>query len=415
VAASRFEKRAPTRLRFGMTMPASYRQLLIEESRLAAYQAANPADLPGELASPAWRRMSQAYLDRRDLDPVDRAGIAHWLIAVCLPDAVLDVVPQDLGADECQDPVAAVTQAARAIALFGSRGLSDRTRAAYACLTSRPAPTAVHVQSLASWGYILARHAADASAAPGLLDRATALLADITGKISEFEHGMLTTRLALRAVMHAERQGDFAAAAAQLKSAWDNLTALTPGDREDGLVLIESRRLRIDRRVEIAVRPATWLRKRRFARLRRSPCVKIHMRLARRESAAGEHEQALAQYLHAARLGPYGTASRAAAGRGGAQDGHDEFARAPTERAPRRAARRRHPRRALVAACLDAGDEPLAEVTSAPLRIRSGCMRTTGTTRCTSYFNSASRPRRACTPGCPAGRSRPPGGTSGPS
>lgn len=367
LAARRFEQRAPTRLRFGMTMPASYRQLLIDESRLVAYRAANPADLPGELASPAWRQMSQAYLERSGLDPVDRAGLAHWLVAVCLPQAVLDVVPSDLSPGECQDPVAAVIQAARAIALFGSEGLSERTRAAYASLTDRSAPTVVHVQSLAGWGYLLARHAADASAAPDLLERSWALLKDITGEISEFEHGILTTRLALRAVMGAERQGDFAAAQAQLKSAWEVMTALAPDDPEDGLVLIETRRRLIDRRVEIAVRlgDAQAEAEALAEGLALDPCcVKIHMQAAQARERAGDHEQAMAQYLHAARLGPYGTAfALLGAAQCARKTGHREFARVLAERAFRAAPRAAATRDALVAACLDADDEPLAEVT----------------------------------------------------
>ncbi len=367
LAARRFEQRSPTRLRFGMTMPASYRQLLIDESRLVAYRAANPAELPAELASPAWRRLSLAYANRHDLDPVDRAGLAHWLVAACFPAAVLDVVPQDLSASDCQDPVAAVIQSARAIALFGSAGLSEPTRAAYQCLVEAPVPTAVHVQALASWGYLLARHASDDSAAADLIDRAWELLGHVASEISEFEHGILTTRLTLRAVTQAERQGAFAAAQAQLTSAWDTMTGLAPADADDDLVLTETKRRLIDRRVEIAVRlgdeqaEADAL----TAGLALDPsCVKIWMQAAQASERAGDHEQALAYYVHAARLGPFGTAFALLRAAACARElGQAEFARVLTERAFRTAPRSATTRDALVAACVEQGDEPLALVT----------------------------------------------------
>src|SRR5260370_11298016 len=109
LAARRFEQRSPDRLRFGMTMPASYRQLLTDESRLAAYRVTNPAELPDHLASPAWQQMAQAYLKRSDLDAVDRAGLAQWLVAGCLPRAVLDVVSDGLRSRVCGRPIPAVT------------------------------------------------------------------------------------------------------------------------------------------------------------------------------------------------------------------------------------------------------------------------------------------------------------------
>ena len=47
--------------RFGMVMPASFRQLLIEESRLREYDVRRPTDLDPGLASPDWLTMAAAY------------------------------------------------------------------------------------------------------------------------------------------------------------------------------------------------------------------------------------------------------------------------------------------------------------------------------------------------------------------
>ncbi|HXP20399.1 MAG TPA: hypothetical protein VN840_12215 [Streptosporangiaceae bacterium] len=366
LAARRFSQHAPARLRFGMTMPASYRQLLADESRLEAYRVATPADLPDELASPAWRRMSQAYLGCADLDLAGRAGLAHWLVAACLLRSVLDVVPADLDVADCQDPVAAGLQAARAIALFGIEGLSDRTKAAYRRVVDQPAPTMTHVQALAGWGYILARHAGDAAAAPEFLDRAWKLLKDVAAEISDFEHGILTARLTLRSVMYLERQREFADATAQLTSARETVAALAPADADDELLLLEARRRLIDRRVEIAVRlgDADAEREAIGEGLALDPsCVKIHMQAAQERERAGDHERALAQYLHAARLGPHGTAfALLRAGECARAIGHAEFARVLDERAFRAAPRAAATRDALVAACEQAGDRPLAEV-----------------------------------------------------
>lgn len=367
LAARRFEQRAPGRLRFGMTMPSSYRRLLIEESRLAAYRVSNPADLPDQLAAPLWRRMAQAYLKRSDLDAIDRATLAQWLVAACLPEAVLDVVPEDFAARECADQVTAVTQAARAVALFGAEGLSDRTRAAYQPLVGNPASTTVHLLSLASWSYLLARHAADASQAPALLDQAWSILSAVKDEISGFEHGILTARLTVRGVMHAEREGDFAAAQASLNEAWHIVSALQPGDQDDELILAEARRRLIDRRLEIAVRlgDAQAEAQALTEGVELDPtCVKIHMQAAQAAERAGDHEQALASYLHASRLGPFGTAfALLRAAQSARRIGQAEFARVLTERAFRAAPRASATRDALLAACLDAGDEPLSEVT----------------------------------------------------
>lgn len=367
LAARRFEQREPGRLRFGMTMPASYRQLLTTESQLAAYQVKNPADLPAELASPAWQRMSQAYLAREELDPVDRAGLACWLVAACLHQAVLDVVPADYDPLACRDQVSAVTQASRAIALFAAEGLSSRTADAYRCLADNPAPTMAHVKSVAAWGYLLARHAGDDSAAPGLLRRATELLSDIAAEITAFEHAILSARLAVRAVMHDERQRNFADASARLADAWQLVSGLSAADADDDLVLLEARRRLIDRRVEIAVRLQDRDAEQEAIEqgLAIDPwCVKIHMQAGQAAERAGDAEQALAQYLHAARLGPHGTAFALLRAADCARAlGHAEFARVLNERAFRAAPRAAGTRDALVRACEAAGDQPLAEVT----------------------------------------------------
>ena len=77
LAASLYAAGDPQAPRFSMVMPASYRQLLIEESRLTAYRVATPADLPQELASPAWQDLARAYRDRDELDAAGRAGALH--------------------------------------------------------------------------------------------------------------------------------------------------------------------------------------------------------------------------------------------------------------------------------------------------------------------------------------------------
>ncbi|MCC9310313.1 hypothetical protein LN042_25135 [Kitasatospora sp. RB6PN24] len=367
LAARRFERRAPTALRFGMTMPASYRRLLVEESRLAAYRAARPTDLPEELASPAWRRMAAAHRRHTELDLVDRAGLAHWLVAACLPAAVFeDVLPADLDPADCQDPVAAGLQAARAVALFAAEGLSERTAAAYRPLVDRPSPTVAHVQALAGWGYLLARHAGDDSAAPLLLDRARGLLKEIEGELTTFEHTVLTARLALREVMAAERHQDFAGARALLATVRQEVAGLTAPDQDDELVLLETRRRLLDRSLEIAVRLADGPAEQEALAegLALDPWdVKIRMQAAQAHERVGEHEAALAGYLHAARLGPFGTAFALLRAAACARTlGHREFARVLDERAFRAAPRARATRDALLAACRQDGDQALAEL-----------------------------------------------------
>jgi hypothetical protein len=367
LAARRFDQRAPGRLRFGMTMPSSYRRLLIDESGLRRYDVADPAGLPESLASPAWRRLADAYRERAALDPVDRAGLAQWLVAVCLLPAVLEVVPDDLSPDTCADPAQAALQSARAIALFGSEGFSQRTNAAYRSLVDTPHPTITHVQSLAGWGYLLARHAGDGSAAPKFLAQARRLLADAAqDELTDFERGLLSVRLAVRQVMLSERDQDFDGATEGLSAAHEQLAALKPLDEDDELLLLESRRRLLDRRLEIAVR-------RRDADAERTAidegilldptCIKIRMQKAQADERAGEDEQALAGYLHAARLGPLGTAFallRAAECAG--RLGQGEFARVLRERAFRTAPRAQATREALIADCTAAGDDALADV-----------------------------------------------------
>ncbi|MGW6916932.1 hypothetical protein ACWGB8_24360 [Kitasatospora sp. NPDC054939] len=349
-----------------MTMPSSFRRLLVEESRLTAYRAAEPTDLPEELASPAWRRLAAAYRRHEELDPIDRAGLAHWLVATCLHSAVLRIAPADLDPAACRDAVTAGLQAARAVALFSTEGLSERTAAAYRPLVDHPAPTVAHVQAVAGWGYLLARHAGDDSAAPLLLARARDLLKALTDELTPFEHAVLTARLALREVMHAERQQDFTGARALLSDVRDAVADLTAPDPDDALVLLETRRRLLDRHLEMAVRLGDTATERAALAegLALDPTdVKIRMQAAQAHERAGDHEQALAGYLHAARLGPYGTAfALLRAARSARELGHTEFARVLDERAFRAAPRARATREALVDTCRRDGDEPLAEL-----------------------------------------------------
>ncbi len=376
LAARRYEQRAPAALRFGMTMPASYRLLLTEESRLRAYRALSPADLPDELASPAWRRMSQAYAGRAGLDLADRAGLAHWLVAVCLPAAVLEVIDADLPAADCRDPAAASLQFARATALFGLEGLTDRTVAAYRSLTDDPAPTTVHVRALAGWGYLVARHAGDASAAPALLDAARAMLGRIAPGLSGFEHAQHEFRLALRSAMHAGREGDLTGARQHLDAAGQALAGLSPDGQDEELLLLEARRQLLDRLVEIAARQGdTDTERAAIAEcLALDPtCVKIRMQAAQERERAADHERALAGYLHAARLGPFGTAFALLRAAACARElGHAEFGRVLTERAFRAAPRSAATADALAQACRQDGDEPLEQVTRLAARRDTG-------------------------------------------
>jgi tetratricopeptide (TPR) repeat protein len=364
LAARRFVQRQPAALRFGMTMPSSYRRLLFEESRLRRYDVRVPTDLAPDLRSENWRVLAGAFRRKSELDDIDRAGLAHWLIALCLPELVLEILPADIPEPDCADSVAAVAQLARATALFGMEGLSSRTMAAYRCLVDSPVPTVAHVQAVAGWGYLLARHAGDDSAAPHHFAVAGDLLKSLTAELTGFDHAILLARLMLREVMHAERRRDFDHATTLLRSASGLIANLAPATEDERELHTEMRRRLIDRRVDIAAR-----REDREAEalgiaegLELDPFdVKIHMQAAQAHERDGDHERALAGYLQTARLGPYGTAfALLGAVRCAKTLGHTEFARVLAERAFRSAPRSTKTRDALLAEC--AGDEPLIEV-----------------------------------------------------
>ncbi|TCO54314.1 tetratricopeptide repeat protein [Actinocrispum wychmicini] len=366
LAARRFEQRLPTALRYGMSMPASYRRLLTDESRLAAYRVRGPADLPRELASTNWRTLADAFDRKDDLDDVDRAGLAGWLIAVCLPESVLDIAPADLTEAKCGNPVVGTLQLARANALFAVEGLSERTASAYRQLIDNPVATVPQAQAVAAWGYLLSRHAQDDSASSMYFARAGELLKVLAGELTGFDHAVLLARLRLREVMAAERRRDFDLAWRLLGSASDIVSEASPVTSEDKAVRAEMWRRLIDRRVDIAVRrqdrEAEWQGIAEGLAL--DPYdVKIRMQAAQATERDGDDEKALAEYLLAARLGPYGTAfALLAAARSAQRLGHNEFARVLTERAFRTAPRSARTRDALVEICQSAGDEPMAEV-----------------------------------------------------
>jgi tetratricopeptide (TPR) repeat protein len=376
LAARRFEQRAPQAPRFGMVMPASFRQLLVEESRLTDYRVARPTDLPAALASPDWALLAEGFRDRGALDEVDRAGLALWLVAACLPDAVLDVAPSDADAGACADPLPALLQYARATALFQREGLSARTDAAFRPLVSAPRPTIAHVQAIAAWAYLTARHGADDSAALDQARQAARLLGVIAPTLPPFEQGIWRARLLLRESTYAERHRDLDAAWRLLGEASDASAQGAPATPEDGAVALEMRRRILDRRVEVAVRredgPAEEAAIAEGIAI--DPyCVKIRMQAAEAAERRGQLDDALAGFLLAARLGPYGTAFallRAAtcARRGG----RDEVARVLEERAFRAAPRSERTRAALEAACTAAGDDALADVVRRAAGARSG-------------------------------------------
>ncbi|MCZ4121083.1 tetratricopeptide repeat protein [Streptomyces sp. H39-S7] len=366
LAARRFDQRAATALRFGMNMPAGYRRLLIEESRLRAYRAVAPTDLPPHLASASWTRLTRAYARRDGLDPVDRATLAQWLVAVCLPAAVLEVVPADLDPVRCRDEVEATVQAARASALFQAEGLSERTAAAFRVLTEDPPDTLCHAQAAGSWGYLLARHADDDAAAPDLARQARELLARAAGGRTPFECAIAAVRLDLREAMRAERERDFDGAATLLAASDASLAPLAPAGPEDELLLLEARRRLIDRRLEIAVRREDVAGEQRALAegIALDPySIKIRMQAAQAEQRAGRPDRALAGYLHAARLGPLGTGfALVAAAECARQAGHQEFALLLAERAFRAAPRSARTAQLLADGYARAGEEPLAEV-----------------------------------------------------
>ena len=364
LAARRFERRDAVGPRFGMSMPASFRTLLHQESGLREHRVTNPTDLPERLAGADWRTLTAAFVRKDELDSVDRVGLAYWLIAVCLHSCVLEVVPTDVAADECADPVLANLQLARATALFAIEGLSGRTHAAYAGLVDDPVPTAAHAQAVAAYGYLLARHAASDADSALHLGRAALLLKRLVPDLSAFDHTLLTARLRLRESMHAERAHDLTRATAVLADADALIATLGPESDEDRLLVLEMRRRVLDRRVDIAVKSGDRVTEEAALAdaLAIDPTdIRVRMQLAQAAERAGDDDTALAGYLHAARLGPYGTAFALLGAVGAARRlGHGEFARVLAERAFRTAPRSARTRDVLLELCAD--DEPMAEV-----------------------------------------------------
>ncbi|MCG8920435.1 hypothetical protein L6E12_32175 [Actinokineospora sp. PR83] len=364
LAARLFQARAPLAPRFGMNMPASFRTLLHRESGLREHRATDPTDLPEPLAGADWRKLTTAFVRKDELDSVDRVGLAYWLIAVCLHSSVLDVVGADLADNECADPVLANLQLARATALFAVEGLGERTRAAYARLVDHPLPTPAHAQALAAYGYLLARHADSDADAPLHLGRAADLLKRMVTDLSAFDHTLLTARLRLRESLHAERAHDLARAAGVLADAAALTAALTPESPEESLLALEMRRRVLDRRADIAAKSGDRAAEDAVLAeaLALDPTdIKVRVQLAQAAERDGDDETALAGWLHAARLGPYGTAFALLGAVGAARRlGHEEFARVLAERAFRAAPRSTRTRDVLLGLCAD--DEPMAEV-----------------------------------------------------
>ena len=365
-AARLFEARDPTAPRQGMVMPASYRQLLVEESRLFQYRVSRPTDLPAELAAPGWQALAQAYRRRAELDGTDRAGLAQWLVAACLPEAVLDLAPADLAPAGCVETLPALVQYARATALFQRDGLAPATRAAFAPLVEAPQPTVAHLQACAGWGYLLARHASDWSGAPQYASRAREIYQRLAGGLPAFDRAIWHARLLVREVMVAERGGDLDTAWELLEQARQAVAEAPPASPEQEEVATEMSRRVLDRRVELAVRRGDRDAEDQAVQdgLKLDPyCVKIWMQSAQSAQRRGDLATALAAYLMAARLGPYGTAfallhAATCAGR----LGDEELARVLCERAFRAAPRSERTRTALVRACAATGDETLAAV-----------------------------------------------------
>jgi tetratricopeptide (TPR) repeat protein len=366
LAARRFDQRSPFAPRYGMVMPASFRQLLVEESRLTDYRVTRPDDLPAELASPDWARLSEAFRRRDTLDAVDRAGLAQWLVAACLPDAVLDLVAADHDVPACADPLRALLQFCRATALFQREGLSARTESAFRPLVCAPVPTIAHVQATAAWAYLLARHGEDDTAAGGHARAAGELLERLAPELPPFERGIWRARLLLRESMHAERHRDLERAWQLLADASAAGVQAPPTTPEDAAVAVEMRRRILDRQVEVAVRrddrPAEDAAIAEGVAI--DPyCVKIRMQAAAAARRRGDRDGALAGFLLAARLGPHGTAYALLQAAESARDGvRTELGRVLAERAFRAAPRSAQTRAALETACTAAGDQALAEV-----------------------------------------------------
>lgn len=354
--------------RFGMIMPASFRSLLTEESRLHDYRVARPTELPVELATPSWIRLSDAYRDHAALDDVRRAALASWLLAAALTDAVLELVPEDRPAPGLTDPAAAFLQFYRAQALFARDGLTTQARAAFGVLVDAPAATPAHLSALGNWSYLLARHAEDASQADRYRGEAWRLLdrVDLPG----FRRGVWEARSLVRDATVAERAGDLDGAWALLEQSAKLADDLRPVTDAEQLVTLEMRRRRLDRQVEIAVKrgdAAAELAAITAAVEIDPTCVKARMQQAQRAERDGDLDAGLAGYLQAARLGPFGTAYallRAASCAG--RLGRSEFARGLSERAFRSAPRSEQVRDALVAACEATDDPTSADIVRQP-------------------------------------------------
>src|SRR5215211_4592546 len=260
VAGRLFEQRQPFTPRHAMVMPASYRLLLANESGLAEYRVRLPAHLAPALRTPAWELMARAFEDRDGLDAVDRAGLAQWLVAACLPAAVLELAPADLEPTACADPHVAQVQYSRAMALFQAEGRTERATSAFRTLADHPAATVAHLQAAAGWAGLLARHAGDDSAAPGYQRLAAELLDKIEPELPAFERVIWRARSLRWGSRYAERHGDYELAWQRLAAASQALEPLlgeaTPEapSPEQRAVALELRRQLIDRQVEIAVR-----------------------------------------------------------------------------------------------------------------------------------------------------------------
>ncbi|WP_117213701.1 tetratricopeptide repeat protein [Allorhizocola rhizosphaerae] len=365
LAARLFAARDPMTPRFGMLMPASFRHLLTEESRLVEYRVSSPDQLDPELASPDWQMMADAYRRADRLDGVDRAGLALWLLAVCLPEALLRLVPDDLDAGLCSDPLLATVQCARANALLQS---GSPAQTAFGRVIAAAEPSVAQVQALSSWGYYLARHASDWSAAREHAQRAQRLLDELD--LPVFDRGLLQARLLVREVMHADRAGELDRAWELLdraRATVESVRQVDPGTPEQQELTAEMLRRIIDRRVEIAVKRGDAEAEQATVQegLQLDPyCVKMRMQQAQAAQRRGDIEAALTAYLTAARLGPHGTAFALLGAAECAQRlGRKEFARVLTERAYRTAPRAEQTRAALAKTY---ADEPIASVFAKP-------------------------------------------------
>lgn len=359
VAAARFAARTPAAAQHAMVMPASFRQLLTEESRLSAYRVLEPDRLPDELASPAWRSMASVYATRDDLDATDRIGLVQWLSAACLPDAALAVADRDATVEECRDELTAMAQYGRAQALMQREGVTDATRAAFAPLVAEPVATIAHLSASGVWSYLLARNTADPSQAPAHAARARRIFGELD--LPPFEYAVWQARIPLREVTLAERGGDLDRAWDLIEEARVRYAEVRPRDGVEESVAVELWRRILDRRVEIAVKrddrdAEDWT----IAEgVRIDPYdVKIRMQQAQAAERRGDAIAARDAYLLASRLGPFGTAYallHAAKYAGG------EASRVFAERAYRVAPRSQQTRAALLDACRHDGDTRSAD------------------------------------------------------